>query len=41
MDIINQKIIVLSDALKTLQEGIELFYEYENIYSTNSTEKNK
>ena len=40
METVNKKIIVFSDALQTLEESVELFYEYKNIFDKQPTERN-
>lgn len=41
MERINEKIADYLDALETLQDSVELFYEYKKIFEKDSTEKNE
>lgn len=41
MEIIREKLNVLLDALKTLEEGVSLFYKYEAIFNKEDTHENE
>ncbi len=41
MERISEKITDYLDALKTLQKGVELFYEYKKVFEIEPTEKNE
>jgi nucleotidyltransferase substrate binding protein (TIGR01987 family) len=41
MEEIKEKINVLLDALKTLEEGVTLFYKYEDIFHKQDTDENE
>lgn len=41
MEKINQKIAALEDALKSLYKSVELFYEYQYVFTHEPLEKNK
>lgn len=41
MERINEKIADYLDALKTLQDSVELFYEYKKLFEKDSTDRNE
>jgi nucleotidyltransferase substrate binding protein (TIGR01987 family) len=41
MEKINQKIVSLADAFKSLHKSVELFYEYTNLFTHEPIERNK